>query len=494
MAAVGYEYLRQTLGLRAFAPSRPARVGPVTRVEQTSDALVVPAGVAPGPDEPLEHVLFALKHEGTDLQILAEAMPHVRADALLDALRATPHGRYLRLAGYLRELFTGQVLDDVPAIGGANVDLFDPARYVTGPAMRDAKWRVNFNGLGTPAWCATVQRTDAIETVMASRLPERLRDFTGALGDALLDRTLAWAYLHETRDSFAIEREAPSADKARAFVALLQQAHDQQPLSEDYLAQLQSATVSNPVDRAVAFRHEQNWLEGPGRGALAVSYLPPPPALAAELMGELMRYANAAAGQVDPIVLASVISFGFVYVHPFMDGNGRLSRFLYHHALCRAGALDHGLVLPVSVAMKKHEADYLRVLQSYSRPARERWQVEWIDAGQYAFTFTGHAAMYRYWDATDQVTFGSKMAEQALEVELRQEADFLERYDTIVAAVNAEYDVRGSDLSTLVVSCLDNHGVVSKRRRDQFGGRVPEAVFDLVERLAAAMPGGGAHR
>lgn len=488
MASVGYDYLRQALGLHAFAPPRPARVGPVTRVEQTSDALVVPASVAPGSDEPLDHVLFALKHEGTDLQILAEAMPHVPADALLGALRATPHGRYLRLAGYLRELFTGEVLDDVPAIGGANVDLFDPARYVTGPATRDARWRVNFNGLGTPSWCATVQRTGAVEAAMASRLPGRIRDFTGALGGALLDRTLAWAYLHETRDSFAIERESPSADKARAFVNLLQQAHDRQPLSEEYLAQLQSATVNNPVDRAVAFRHEQNWLEGPDRGALAVSYLPPPPALATELMGELMRFANTAAGQVDPVVLASVVSFGFVYVHPFMDGNGRLSRFLYHHALCRAGALDHGLVLPVSVAMKKHETEYLRVLQAYSKPARDRWDVEWLDVGQYYFNFIGHPGMYRYWDATAQVEFGFAMAEQALEVELRQETEFLARYDAIVTAVNADYDVRGSDLSTLVVACLDNNGTVSKRQRDQFRDRVPEGVFDLVEKLAKAGP------
>ena len=37
--------------------------------------------------------------------------------------------------------------------------------------------------------------------------------------------SLAWAYLSETEDSFAIEREKPSADKAEAFVQLLKQAH-----------------------------------------------------------------------------------------------------------------------------------------------------------------------------------------------------------------------------------------------------------------------------
>ncbi len=484
MTSIGYDFLRKSLGLQAFAMTRPAMVKPVTRVEETPTFLAVPGHVAPDSGDPLDHVLFALKHEGVNLQVLAEALPQVSQDALLEQLRGTPNGQYLRIAGYLWECFTGRTLADAPAIGGATVDLFDTRRYVTGPGVRNAKWRVSFNGLGTPRYCATVERTPTIQAGIDDRLLERAHRFIQTLGSGVLDRTLAWAYLHETQDSFAIEREAPSEEKAQTFIALLRQAHDRRALTEDYLAELQAATVSNPVDKAVMFRHQQNWLEGPGRGAAAVTYIPPPPGLASELMDELMVFANTAAGHIDPIVMASVLSFGFVYLHPFMDGNGRLSRFLYHHALCQSGSLDNGLVLPVSVAMKKHEAEYLRVLQRYSSPARRRWRVGWIDAGQYDFEFIGHPSMYRYWDATAQVEFGFRMAEQALEVELRQETLFLEHYDAIISAVNERYDVRGSDLSTLIVSCLDNRGVVSKRRRDQFAMQVPAEVFALIEELA----------
>jgi hypothetical protein len=34
---------------------------------------------------------------------------------------------------------------------------------------------------------------------------------------------LTWAYLYETQDSYAIEKEAPSEDKARTFIRLLRQ-------------------------------------------------------------------------------------------------------------------------------------------------------------------------------------------------------------------------------------------------------------------------------
>ena len=60
---------------------------------------------------------------------------------------------------------------------------------------------------------------------------------------------------------------------------------------------------------------------------------------------------------------------------------------MFHKALCSSGKLGKGLLLPVSVAMKRHEADYSAVLQSYSRQARERVQVTWIDEGAYTFDF-----------------------------------------------------------------------------------------------------------
>jgi hypothetical protein len=300
----------------------------------------------------------------------------------------------------------------------------------------------------------------------------------------VLDRTLAWAYLHETEDSFAIEREAPSEDKARAFIAVLHQAHEGRPLSEEYLVELQNSVLTSPFDKAASYRSEQNWLRGPARGAAGVTYLPPPAELARELMGELTAFANDAPRMVDPILAASVASFGFVFIHPFLDGNGRLSRFLYHYALCRSGKLEKGLILPVSVAMKRNESDYMTELQAYSKQARERWLVRWIDEGIYDMRFNGQPSIYRYWDATQCVEFGYRMAEQALEFDLRHETEFLVRYDKIVKAVNERFDLRGNDLSTLVICCLDNDGKLSKNRRKQFLGRVPERVFDYIEDIA----------
>lgn len=484
MAALGYEFLRQVLALSAFPAERPALLKPVTRVEQTDTFLAIPKHVAPATDDPVAHILFALKHEGTNLQILAEALPKIDPASLIEELRHAPTGTYTRTVCYLWEKFTEKQLTDLPEIAGPTVELFNSGKYITGPSQRDARWRVAFNGLGTLRYCATVERTPYLRDAIKSDILGRTKAFIATLGQGVTDRALAWAYLHETESSFAIEREAPSEDKARLFVALLHQAHERRAMSEDYLVELQNSVVSNPHDKAAGFRTNQNWLRGPMRGAAGISYLPPPPEMVPKLMEELLAFANTPPKEVDPIVIASIASFGFVYVHPFMDGNGRLARFLFHQALCQSGKLEKGLLLPVSVAMKRNEEEYLSVLRQYSRLAREQWSVRWIDGDQYDLRFNGNASIYRYWDATKCVEFGYKMAEQALEVELRNETKFLARYDKILKAVDQRFDVRGSILSSLVMLCLDNNDVISKNRRKQFVGCVPEDVFDFIEQCA----------
>jgi len=484
MAVVGYERLRQLLSLPVFPVERPAVVRPVTRVEHRHDELAVPAHVAPQGDDPLDHLLFALKHEGTNLQVIAAACARLEPAALVRALRATPTGGYLRKLCCLWERFNQQELQDLPAgVGGVAVPLFDPALYlVSRHAQRDRKWRVDFNGLGNWRFCPSVRRTPALDILLAENIMQRVESFLAGMDAALVERALSWAYLDETRSSYEIEHEAPSEDKARAFVALLRQAHDRRPLSEDYFVELQNAAVSNPLLRAASYRTEQNHLKGPARGAPGVTYVPPPPELLDTLMRGLIDAADPAQHpDVDPLVRAALVSFGFVFAHPFMDGNGRLSRFLIHHTLCRTGALERGHILPVSAAMKRHELDYLAALQSFSRPARELWGVTWIDADRYHFEPRFDPRIYIYWDATRCVEFVLRMAKLALEEDLAKEAQFLAGYDKVVRAVDGRYDLVGSALATLVLACHQNGGVLSKHRRKQFAATVPASAFDAIE-------------
>lgn len=484
MSVIGYEWIRNHCGLDVLPPRRVARVRAVTRVEHLDDHVAVPASVAPDDRaDVLDHVLFALKHEPVNLAILMAGMRHVPPQRIADTIRQTPGGAYARLAGFFWEASNRRQLEDLPVITGAVVDVFDPSRFVTGKDQRNARWRVNFNGLGTLTYCATVEKTPAIRKAMEHPVLDRANHVLDRVDASIRDRALEWAYLSETRGSFEIEGEAPGASKQAAFVRILQQAHLGEPLTEAYLCELQNIAITNPLQQAASFRTGQTHLAKGHRGAAGVTYVPPPPELADELMEALMDWSNHHLQGVDPLVAASVVSFGFVFIHPFMDGNGRLSRFLLHQTLCRTGALHDGLILPVSVAMKKHETEYLEALQAFSRPMRDLWDVRWIDGEQFEYHYLGDAYhdAYRYWDATPAAEFCSQMAELALDDELRTETEFLIRYDRAYKAVDEAYDLVNSDLAVLLVSAFQNNGVLSKRRRDQFQYRAPAAALDFIE-------------
>ena len=484
MTPVGYARLLQTPTVKAPSRSVMAEVRTVTRKERIDQTLAVPASMAPAADDLLGHILFALKHEGVDLCILAQTLPMVPEPDIRAALEASPTSQYLRKACFLWEHFTGQRIASNAPTGRPNyVPLFDPDQYLTVSGQRDNRWRIEFNGIGNLDYCVTVERTPALMALLDADLLSQATAFTESLPKALLERTLAWAYLHETRSSYAIENETPSGDKASRFVNLLRQAHAPRRLDEDYLVDLQNAAISNPFAQAASFRLEQNHLANGLRGALGVTYIPPEPALAQELMDHLMTLANDPPADIDPLVLASIISFGFVFIHPFMDGNGRLSRFLFHQVLCQRGVLKHGLLLPVSVVLRERETDYLETLQAFSRPTREYWGVEYIDEDNLTLTFNGHPALYRYWDATSCCEFMARATQQAIEQHLKQETLFLQRYDAIYRQIDQQFDVTNTDLSRLVMFCMDQKGHISKHRRKQYQERVPAEVFDAIEQV-----------
>lgn len=482
MQPVGYNRLLQESTVKALPPAHLAEVRAVTRKELIEQTLAVPVSMAAAADDLLGHVLFALKHEGISLDILAQCLPLISEPQIRAAIDASPTSQYLRKAGYLWEYFTGQPIQrQSDSLRTAYVALFDPAQYITGASQKNNRWRVLFNGIGNLDYCITLRRTDALQALLERNLLQQATEFSESLPRDILNRALAWAYLHETRDSYAIEKESPSEDKASRFVHLLKQAHQPRKLDEDYFVELQNAVINSPYAQAAAFRHQQNYLSNGLRGALGVTYLPPAPELGRELMEQLMQLANQPPKELDPLLLASIVSFGFVFIHPFMDGNGRLSRFLFHQVLCQRGALKHGLLLPVSVALRQNEADYLATFQAFSEPARRFWDVTFIDEDQFAFDFNGHPALYRYWDATACAEFMLRATEQALERHLKEETLFLNRYDAIYRRIDQAFDIPNSILSRLVMFCLDQNGRLSQNRRKQYQHQVPDAVFDALE-------------
>lgn len=96
-----------------------------------------------------------------------------------------------------------------------------------------------------------------------------------------------------------------------------------------------------------------------------------------EKVGELAK------SSTYPVVLAAACaSFGFVFVHPFLDGNGRLHRFLLHHlyALFDATELCEFTFACPELAIDRDLADELAYRRAYD--SAHRSLTRWLDAPQ----------------------------------------------------------------------------------------------------------------
>lgn len=294
-------------------------------------------------------------------------------------------------------------------------------------------------------------------------------------------RAAAYLYLKETHSSFEVEREHPSPSRAQRFADLLREAESGAPLSEERFIALQNAVV-DPRFRESSYRTTQNWVGDDWGYRPRIAFVPPRPEDVGSLMDGLLGLSERqrqAPNAIDPVVAAASLAFGFVFIHPFLDGNGRLHRYLIHEALATAGFTPPGIVLPVSAVILADLGRYEDVLAHFSKPVLQR-----TDFASDAVKAQGNDAVYfRYFDATEQAQYLYQALERTVEHDLQEEIDFLLGFDRARAALNTltDWPAHSADLFIQVVR--QNEGRLSVTKRASHFSWMTEAEIALAETI-----------
>ena len=93
-----------------------------------------------------------------------------------------------------------------------------------------------------------------------------------------------------------------------------------------------------------------------------ITYTPPPPEDGAPLMRELVEWLRADT-DIHPVLVAGIAQYQLVYIHPFLDGNGRTSRLLSTLCLYRAG-YDFKRLFTLSQFYDRDRSAFYRAIQS----------------------------------------------------------------------------------------------------------------------------------
>lgn len=435
------------------------------------------------------HLQFALRYEGINLEVLSLLFNKTEKGELNRWLSESPSSSYARRAGFLYEWLTGDLLEvNVPAKERYVVLLDTELQFGLVDGEKETRFRIINNLAGNKAFCPLVRRTVYLKDIMKEDLCNKIHQTLANYDQDLLRRAAAYLYLKETQSSFEVEREKPSPDRAQRFADLLRQADTDQPITEERLTELQQAVV-DPRFHEFTWRHQQNWVGVDHGYRKQIDFVPPGPEDVPELMSGLLALATLATewvatkdteqNQIDPVVITTMIAFGFVFIHPFMDGNGRIHRYLIHEMLIKSGFTPRGIILPVSAVILANLDEYVSILEAFSRPLRTMTN---YNPDTPDIPATGNDAVYfRYFDATRQVEFLYRALQRTVEEDLEKEINYLLGFDRAKSALNQLMDWPDHSLDLFIRVVHQNNGTLSKTKKQSHFDWMTEEEIKTAE-------------
>ncbi len=431
------------------------------------------------------HLTFALKYEGLDLAVLKRLFQTTGPGEMEALIRRKPTGRYARRLWFLYEWLTGHRLDLPDATQGAYVTVVDTEHQWDIPGPVAQRQRVRNNLPGTPQFCPIVFRTQKLEEFAQMDLASRAQAAVADVPRDLLARTAAFLLLMDSKSSYAIEGERPPQDRIQRWGRAIGEA-GRHPLSLDELLRLQAIVIGDSRLVPLGLRKEGGFIGEHDRG----SRLPLPEHISAKaedlpaLIEGLIAFDREPASLLDSVIAAAALAFGFVFIHPFVDGNGRIHRYLIHHVLARRGFTQAGVVFPVSAAILETIEQYRSVLEDFSKRLLPLIEWEATDNGNLR-VLNDTADFYRFFDATPHAEFLYSCVRKTIEEDLPRETEFLARYDRFRLGIEQIIDMPNRTIDLLFRFLHQNAGHLSIRARDGEFRPLTDSEVAAVERAYA---------
>ena len=437
-----------------------------------------------------EHLTFALKHEVLDLLVLKRIFEAVSKDEIELFVKAVPTGVANRRAWYLYELLTGATLivKDVPKTGA--VEILDCQDYFTGKYRFSKRQRVNDNLLGSASFCPIIRRTKTLQDYLKLGLEAKVRETIGLTGAHLISRAASFMLLADSRASFEIEGERPPRNRLERWGRAILQS-GRKPLTADEIVRLHHIIIEDTRFVKPGLREDGIFLgERDHNGDPLPEFIGARPEDLQPLMdGLLLANSRMRESGIDPVLQAAATAFGFVYVHPLQDGNGRIHRCIIHHVLAERGFSPSGMVFPVSSVMHDWIDAYRTTLQSHTAPLMQ--YIDWRPTAKRNVEVLNETAdLYRYFDATEAAEFLFSCVTRTVERDLPREIDYLRRHDEARQKIMNVVEMPDQVAEDLIRFIRQNDGRLPKKRlRREFKVLTDEEAISIEEIIAELFAG-----
>ena len=365
-------------------------------------------------------------------------------------------------------------------LAAAAVDALDAKTYFTGKPRLSRRHRVRNNLLGRHGYVPTIRRTEKLEEFIQMKLDEKAAETIGRTGSHVIVRAASFLLLADSRASFEIEGERPPRNRLERWGRAVMQA-GKNKLRLEELLRLHSVVIEDSRFVQPGLRDDGVFL-----GERDMNGDPLPEFIGARsgdlgvlLDGLIAANERMRESALDAVLQAAATAFGFVYIHPYQDGNRRVHRCLIHHVLAERKFTPPGMVFPVSSVMLDRIDDYRTVLQNHSRPLMDfiEWQTT-PDRNVHVLNDT--VDLYRYVDCTEAAEFLYECVARTVEHDLPDEIAYLRRHDETQRRIMEAVEMPDRLAQDLIMFIRQNDGKLSNRRREkEFAALTNDEVMQI---------------
>jgi len=480
---VGYSAIIDALDLQVPLPDILALISEKHRQYKTADWIVLTPRHKPQ-DSLYGNLVFSLKYEGINLLFFKKLFEKVNESVIEELARKEPLSQYSRRIWFLYEWLMQKRLNIPDLKEGNYVSVLDGnLQYTIGKGRNSHRHRVRNNLPGTIDFCPLIKKTEKLDKYIKDDLSEKTTGFMRNVHKDILRRTSAFLLLRDSKASFNIEGETPSNSRANRWGKVIGQAGNR-PMSKAELLRLQQIVIESSRFIKMGLRTEGGFVGEHDRSTSE----PIPEHISARwqdldrlLDGLVETDSLLEKSQFHPVLTAAKIAFGFVFIHPFVDGNGRMHRYLIHHILAKMKFTPRGIIFPVSAAILEQIDDYRRVLESYSHPLLDF--IEWEKTQDNNIEVTNDTAdYYKYYDATLQAEFLFDCIDHTIKTIIPEEVSYLQNYDKMKAWLDNNFEMPDKMVALLTRLLDQNNGVLSKRSGGKEFKELNEQEIQQIEK------------
>jgi len=432
-----------------------------------------------------KQLVFALKYEGINLLVLKKLFEILNKNEAEKLFQIEPISQYSRKLWFLYEWLLNRRLQIDDLKKGNYVLLVDEEKqYAISEGEKSSRHKIINNLPGTRDFCPLITKTDKLEKYISSDLISEKNNYLSGIKKDILLRASAFLLLKDSKASFNIEGETPQNNRALRWGRAIGQA-GKGNLTKDELLRLQQIVIENDRFVNMGFRKEGGFVGEHDR----ITQSPIPEHIAARhedlevlLDGLIETHNLLLKDEINAVLIAAVIAFGFVFIHPFEDGNGRIHRYLIHHILAKKGFTQQGIIFPVSASILNHIENYREVLESYSRPLLEL--IEWDETEKNNIKVLNETIdYYRYFDATKHAEFLFECVQDTVKNIIPSEVQYIVNYDAFKQVLDDEFEMPDKTVALLIGFLQQNDGNLSKRAREKEFRQLTDEEVSNIESI-----------